>query len=101
MSEDINHRLERLEESNSELRKADVAMQQTLQELVTNTQLINLTLKMLTDDIHPRIKELEKEQGEIKRQLSNNSLIINAVKSVAMLIASVGIGMVLLHLFGG
>ena len=104
MSDDntsINHRLERLEESTSELRKTDSIMQATLAELVTNTQLINLTLKHLTDDILPRVKDLEKDQAEMKRQLSNNSLIISAVKGIALLIASVGVSMVMLHIFGG
>jgi ribosomal protein L17 len=81
---DINRRLTRLEDADSE-------MSSTLTKLLINTETMNNTLQQLVD-IEPRVRKLE--QTSI-----NNSLIVNAVKWLAITAGGSAIVMSMTYLF--
>lgn len=85
--EDLERRVRDVEEAYKE-------QQKLLNQLVTNTAVMNANLEMLTKQVMPKISELE-----IK--LANNSQVIQAIKWGAMVIGGGGASMILAYLFGG
>lgn len=92
MTNDIERRLISLEEEDRRLRDA-------LGKLVTNTEVMNNTLQILTNDISPRMESLEKEVRGMQNRQSTNNLILDAVKWFAAIVAGSSITMVMVYLF--
>ncbi|MAX51267.1 MAG: hypothetical protein CMH22_05315 [Methylophaga sp.] len=89
---DIERRLMSLEEEDRRLRDA-------LGKLVTNTEVMNNTLQILTGDISPRMENLEKEVRGMQNRQSTNTLILDVVKWFAALIAGSSVTMAMVYLF--
>ena len=86
MSDEHERRIQQLEER-------DQAIQENMNQLVTNTAVMNETLKHMSEKVIPKVEQLE-----IK--LANAMLVISAIKWLSTTVGAGAILMVLAYLFG-